>query len=176
MDNNHFILAIDGGTEKSAWVLYNPESHVVEDCGIEDNEHVLEMLRTSIMRQANTELVLEWVACYGMPVGQETFEMVYWLGRFAEAWGRPVHRIRRTDIKLQLCGSARAKDANVRQALIDRFPPVGGGKCPQIGPSKQPGPLYGVSSHMWAATAVAVAWDEYQNDGRRRYDAMGVKE
>lgn len=175
MSADHYILAIDGGTEKSAWVLYNPETHVVEDCNIESNESLRDMLASTVLRPTNTELVLEWVSCYGMPVGDETFQMVYWLGRFAEAWEKPVHRIKRTDIKLQLCGSARAKDANVRQALLDRFPPTGGGRTPQVGTSKKPGPLYGARSHIWSAIAVAVAWWEYRNDGRRRWDAMEVR-
>jgi hypothetical protein len=49
---------------------------------------------------------------------------------------------------MHLCNSMRAKDANVRQALIDRFGPVG--------TKKQPGKLYGVATHYWAALGVAV--------------------
>ena len=47
-------------------------------------------------------------------------------------------------------------DPNVRQAIIDLFPPTGGGKCAQIGTKGQPGPLYGVSSHAWPALGVAL--------------------
>ena len=61
--------------------------------------------------------------------------------------------IYRKDVKLHLCGSPRAKDSNIRQALIDRFGP---GKEKAIGLKKTPGPLYGVKSHVWAALAVAV--------------------
>jgi hypothetical protein len=42
----------------------------------------------------------------------------------------------------------RAKDPNVRQALLDKIGPVG--------TKKNPGPLYGVSGHGWSALAVAV--------------------
>jgi hypothetical protein len=58
----------------------------------------------------------------------------------------------RRDVKLHLCGSARAKDPNIRQALLDRFGPVG--------TKKAPGPLYGVKSHIWSALAVAVTASE----------------
>lgn len=68
------------------------------------------------------------------------------------------HRIFRRDIKLHLCNSVRAKDANIRQALIDRY----GGKEKAIGKKKSPGPLYGIKSHMWAALALAVTYhDQY---------------
>jgi len=63
---------------------------------------------------------------------------------------------------MHLCKNNRAKDANIRQALLDRFPATGGGKAPQIGTKKQPGPLYGVTSHLWSALAVAVTWADTQ--------------
>jgi len=53
----------------------------------------------------------------------------------------------------------RAKDANIRQALIDRYGP---GKDKAIGQKKTPGPLYGFKSHEWAALAVAVTWMDQQ--------------
>jgi hypothetical protein len=92
------------------------------------------------------------------------FRTVWWTGRFAETWyaagnGEPV-AVYRKDVKLHLCGSPRAKDPNIRQALIDRW----GGKAAAIGNAKNPGPLYGVKSHAWAALAVAV----YVNDEMRR--------
>jgi hypothetical protein len=84
-------------------------------------------------------------------VGAEVFETCVWIGRFMEAYGAEhVHRITRGQIKTHLCHSMRAKDANIRQALIDRF-----GKP---GTKRYPGALYGVSGDLWAALAVAVTW------------------
>ena len=71
----------------------------------------------------------------------------------------------RLDVKLHLCKDSRAKDANIRQALLDRFPATGGGKTPQIGTKAQPGPLYGIKSHLWAALGVAVTFADKQ-EGR----------
>ena len=59
---------------------------------------------------------------------------------------------------MHLCNSVRAKDSNVRQALLDRFPATGGGKTPQIGTKSKPGPLYGFSKDMWAALGVALTF------------------
>jgi hypothetical protein len=103
-------------------------------------------------------IAIEMIASYGMAVGREIFETCVWIGRFMQAWRNPkaVRLIYRRDVKLRLCGTVKAKDANVRQALIDMFPKTGGGKIPQIGTKAQPGPLYGVASHAWAAVAVAV--------------------
>ena len=148
------ILAIDPGPEKSAWVIYDGES-VTGD--IISN---IEMRGVLVLRKGIDELVIEKVESFGMAVGESVFETVFWSGRFVEAWfadcNLPVSRIGRKTIKLNLCGTYRAKDANIRQALIDRFPATGGGKTPQVGTKNCKGPLYGMRSHLWSALAVAV--------------------
>lgn len=104
------------------------------------------------------EMVIEKVACYGMPVGEEVFETVFWSGRFAQAYGAErTHQMPRIEVKSHLCHNSRAKDANIRQALIDRF-----GKP---GTKKHPGTLYGITGDLWAALAVAVTWwDKHAKD------------
>ena len=59
-------------------------------------------------------------------------------------------------VMVHLCHDSRAKDTNIRQALLDLFPRAGGGATPQVGTKGKPGPLYGVSSHAWPALAVAI--------------------
>ena len=59
---------------------------------------------------------------------------------------------------MYLCNSMRAKDSNIRQAILDRYPTTGGGKCPQVGTKKEPGPLYGVSKDVWAAIGVGLTY------------------
>ena len=49
------------------------------------------------------------------------------------------------------------RDANIRQALIDRYGP---GKDRAIGRKLSPGPLYGLSGDCWSALAVAVTTTE----------------
>jgi hypothetical protein len=149
------ILAIDPGTEQSAAVVLDDGS--LADFMIGPNAEILSWIRYT---DASDVLALEMVASYGMPVGREVFETVLWTGRFFEAWDR--HRgtdpvlVYRKDVKLHLCGSAKAKDPNVRQAVLDRFGRTGGGATPQVGTKKAPGPLYGISTHAWAALAVAL--------------------
>lgn len=145
------ILAIDPGTEKSGWVIL--EDDRVSNSDISPNAGVLELVS-----QWKDDLAIEMIAGMGMAVGQTTFDTCVWIGRFQQAYFRPdaARFVRRHEVKMHLCGSSRAKDANIRQALIDRFPASGGGKTPQIGTKGMPGPLYGVSSHAWSALAVAI--------------------
>lgn len=142
------ILAIDPGPNQSAIVYY--EGKTVMGCGILKNEEVLAKCHEA-PDWADT-LVVEGIACYGMPVGAETFDTCIWIGRFIQAWGGQHRLVYRHEVKSHLCRSTRAKDANIRQALIDKF----GGKEAAIGKKKTPGPLYGIKSHCWAALAVAV--------------------
>ena len=116
--------------------------------GVSENADLFELIACH-----GGPIAIEMIASYGMAVGKEVFETCVWIGRFVQAAG--VDRVRlvyRKDVKLHLCGSPRAKDANIRQALIDRW----GGKAEAVGTVKRPGPLYGVKSHAWAALAVAV--------------------
>lgn len=131
--------------------------------GVEQNHDMLTRVRTyhlwaQTLHQPAAELAIEMIASYGMPVGREVFETCLWIGRFIQAWHSPetVRLVYRRDVKLHLCGTAKAKDANVRQALLDLFPRTGGGATPQIGTKAQPGPLYGVSTHAWPALGVAI--------------------
>lgn len=152
---NKTIIAIDPGTHRSAWIEYTPETHHIGEFGIYDNCDLV--ANFAFCRWHRHVLAIEMIASYGMPVGQEVFETCVWIGRFMEAFGSGEF-VYRKDVKLHLCQSPRAKDANVRQAIIDLFPATGGGKTPQIGTKKQPGPLYGMSSHVWSALGVALTY------------------
>ena len=147
------IFGIDPGPKVSGWVLL--QGSTVADSGVADNHDLLRWVQAG---QGADLLAIEMIASMGMAVGQSTFETVRWIGRFQQAWRDPeaVRFVKRHEVKQYLCGNQLAKDANVRQALLDRFAATGGGKTPQIGIKARPGPLYGVSSHAWSALAVAV--------------------
>lgn len=132
------ILAIDPGTAKSAWLVLEAGQPVA--FGINPNHELTKAIRGHTLGPVGT-VVIEKIESYGMAVGAEVFETVWWAGRFAEAaMPGPVVMLPRRTVKLELCGSSRAKDANVRQALIDRF-----GGSAAIGRKAAPGPLYGIS-------------------------------
>lgn len=145
------ILAIDPGTTHSGVVVWSGQtvgfvrSEMV-------NESLLQDIRVGLGGAGR--VVCEWIQAMGMPVGQEVFQTCRFIGRIeeiCEARGQKVEYITRPTVKARLCGSPRAKDPNVRQSLIDRLGPVG--------TKKNPGPLYGVSSHAWSALAAAIAID-----------------
>lgn len=149
---SELILAIDPGTSESGYVLFDGTR--VRESGVLKNDDMLVRVR----QWPAPRLAIEMIASYGMAVGREVFETCVWIGRFQQAWRDPttVELVYRKDVKLHLCGTPKAKDANIRQAILDLFPGAGGGKTPQIGTKAQPGPLYGVSTHAWPALGVAI--------------------
>lgn len=156
------IFAIDPGNESSAWVLYDHPSRRIYGKGFMPNAELSQRIG-DFFGGPTPECVIEMIASYGMAVGAEVFETVYWIGRFAERWSAvtsvEAHRMFRREVKIHLCGTSTAKDPNVRQALIDKFGP---GKEKAIGKAKTPGPLFGVSGDVWAALAVAVTFAEVE--------------
>lgn len=154
---SELIVAIDPGNTRSALVAFDADRWRVVEKVMADNETVLAALGQFAPSDA---CVIEMVACYGMAVGKSVFDTCRWIGRFEARWKArsghyPSLMFRRT-VKLHLCNSVRAKDGNVRQSLLDQFPPLGGGKTPQVGTKGQPGPLFGISKDLWAALGVAV--------------------
>lgn len=138
------ILAIDPGPTHSAYVLWNGS---IQEMGFEENFGIREIAycKTYPIRS----VAIEMIASYGMAVGKTTFDTCVQIGKFAEAFSPiPSRFTYRKDVKLYLCGSMRAKDTNIRQALIDKIGPQG--------TKKNPGPTYGVSRHIWSALAVAI--------------------
>lgn len=143
------VLAIDPGSSQSAWLRFDGTRP--EGFGIAANNVLVRALRTGGLPDV---VVIEKIESYGMAVGAEVFDTVLWAGRFAEAAHRvPVVLLPRRVVKLALCGDSRAKDTNIRQALIDRF-----GGSAAVGRKASPGPLYGISRDVWSALAIAVTY------------------
>ena len=153
------ILVIDPGSVKSAWLVYDTAFKELLEFGITENHEL--KLKTRLKKYSCSLLVIEMIASYGMPVGADIFETCTWIGRFEEAFGTSKSkRVYRMDVKMHLCNNSRAKDSNVRQAIIDRYEPTGGGKIPQIGIKAKQGPLYGVIEDVWSALGIAICYTE----------------
>jgi hypothetical protein len=111
-------------------------------------------------------VAIEMIGHYGtgMPAGKEVFDTCVWIGRFMEhllSKGVVSDLVMRRDVKLHICGTSKAKDSNIRQALVDRFAP--GEPNYGKGTKKKPGWFYGFSEDMWQAYALAVAYLDYLN-------------
>ena len=153
------ILAIDPGTFASAYVRIDEDYRPVE-FGKLANEELLDKVRNL----CGDELVCEMVESFGMAVGKEVFETVFWIGRFWEAFpGRERSFLYRREEQLRLCGTVKAGDANIRQALVDRF--AYGVPNKGKGIKAAPGWFYGFYKDIWQAYAVAVTYVDRKKEG-----------
>jgi len=145
MKNKLPIMGIDPGNEKTAIVIIDKGKIVFHELDL--NKQISFILKN---KELPKNVGIEMISSYGMPVGQSIFETCLWIGRFVEILVScniiPV-LIYRKDVKMELCNSVRAKDGNIRQALIDRYGAPG--------TKKKPGITYGISKDKWAALGVA---------------------
>jgi hypothetical protein len=152
------VIAIDPGSRISAFVMLDRSGNIVTKA-LKPNEIIIEYLADLAVTYPGEPLVIEKIESYGMAVGATVFDTVFWTGRFWQRWlecGQEcAYRMPRKEVKMHLCGQMRAKDGNIRQALIDRYGPS---RREAMGTKKAPGPLYGVSKDLWAALAVGVTW------------------
>lgn len=151
------VLAIDPGNTESAYVLIGEACHPTWFEKL-DNELLLDALANNALGQAADIVAIEMVASYGMPVGADVFETCVWIGRFAQTirvrTGRDPLLVKRHPVKLHHCHSAKAKDSNIAQALVDRFAP--GQPNRGKGTKAEPGWFHGFAADIWQAYALAV--------------------
>lgn len=154
-----YILALDVGTTHTGWVYVDVHPYstffAIRQFGKTENELLRDLLvKNCIITEADC-VAYEEFASYGMPIGVTTMQSILWNGRFIEiaaSYGKTAYPVFRREVKMHLCNSVKAKDANVRQALIDKFG--------EPGTKKNPGRLYGISADMWSALAIAVTFVE----------------
>ncbi len=148
------IIGIDPGNTHSAAV-------VLERDGITEKVYLENGLFIPWIAQWRQEaapfIYCEMIASYGMAVGKTVFDTCVMIGRILQV-APGTQRLTRIQIKSTICHSGKAKDANIRQALIDIYGPPG--------TKKAPGGTYGISGDMWAALAVATA----AKNGCKLYD------
>lgn len=154
------ILAIDAGTTESGYVIMQAEPFKLLEFGKISNYGLLNIVKT----EDYEKLIFEEFQSFGMPIGESTIKSITWNGRYIQsALDRGIEAIPiyRKDEKMTLCGSMKAKDSNIRQALINRYAKhdFKNGK----GTKAKPDTFYGVSKDVWQAIAVGVTYWETVN-------------
>ena len=152
------LIAIDPGPVSSGVCLIESETYRPILAGKFENESIMDVLFDHL---PEGRVVIEMVAHYGtgMPAGKDVFETCVWIGRFIEQFTQKylvVETLPRKSVKMNLCNSVRAKDSNIRQALVDRFAP--GERNYGKGTKTQPGFFFGFSADAWQAYALGVTY------------------
>jgi len=145
-ENTMKIIGIDPGNKETAFAVIEDGKILEHFYGL--NQDALSMLELFCLANDDAEIYCEMIASYGMPVGKTVFDTCVFIGRIMEALP-DVKLITRNTVKNAICHSSKAKDANIRQALIDIYG--------EQGTKKNQGATFGISGDKWAALAVATA-------------------
>lgn len=152
------ILAIDPGNVESAYVVLDDNLKPIDfdKCS---NQEILEKIYCDDFQECE-HIAIEMIASYGMAVGKEVFDTCVWIGQFKEAlecrYSAEINFVYRKEEKINLCGTMKANDSNITQALIDRF--AYGVRNHGKGTKKEQGWFYGFSKDVWQAYAVGVTY------------------
>lgn len=156
------LLAIDPGNKQSGYVLVEVIDGKIDRVLDKGKVNNLVLLGLIEEREDITDVAIEMVASYGMAVGATVFDTCVWIGRFLQKAQNftyaDIRRIYRKDEKITICGSMKAKDSNIRQALVDIYAP--GEDNYGKGTKEHPGFFYGFKSDIWQAFAVAHTYVE----------------
>lgn len=155
------FIGIDPGNIESAYVVVADDLSKVLEKGKVENHELMKLLTRFKLTYDIRYVAIEMIASYGMAVGASVFDTCVWIGRFKEhclklLW--EVEFVYRKEEKMLLCHSMKAKDSNIRQALVDRFAPNTPNKGK--GYKSNPGFFYGFKSDIYAALAVACVFYE----------------
>lgn len=160
------ILAIDPGNKESGYAIIEMPVFKLIEFGKIENHELLDLIKALPFAPFSVEAIaIEMIGAYGMAVGKDVFETCVWIGRFEQALRdinyKNINYIYRKDEKINLCGSMKAKDSNIRQAIINRYAKFDfkNGK----GVKANPDTFYGVSKDVWQAIAVGVTYYDTNN-------------
>jgi hypothetical protein len=190
------VLSIDPGPVRSGYVVLH--DGVPVKWGWEDNDWLRGMIADYAADEefnglSAVHVAVEYLRPRGMPTAGEEMDTLYELGRLTADVPRDrIVKISRHEVKMALCGNVRAKDANIRAALIDRFGgqsvAIGAIKCPSckgrklVGLGKKRGPcadcdgtgwesppgiLAGITGHATQALALGITFLDRQNGGHQ---------
>jgi len=156
-----YILGIDPGTRETAYAFIDRGDLRPIEFAKVSNELMVAILQQAVedYPACDMDVAIENVGHYGtgMPAGKDVFDTCRWIGRYEQIISpRPYALLLRKTIVTNFCGKTTGKDANVSQALADRFAP--GEPNKGKGTKNAPGWFYGFKDDIWSAYAVAVTY------------------
>lgn len=156
------VLSLDPGNEHTGFVLADSETRRPLEFDKIPNRELADMMLNGTLKF--DEFVTERMESMGTLIGRTVLESCEWVGRFsqiAESLGLEVNYVYRHEEKIHICGDSRAKDANIRRALIDRFAKTANGK----GTKKEPDFFFQFRSDIWSAYAILTCYLDRKEEG-----------
>ena len=171
-----YVLAIDAGSTETGYCLVHTSTYSPIQFGKIPNEEVLNVIKESAQKYNSLHIAIEQFAFYGSknPIGSTTIDAITWNGKFireAEILDVGYTFVYRREEKMNLCGTMRCGDKEIKHALIGRFAKhdLKKGK----GTKKHPDFFYGFAADMWSAFAVATTYLDKQKGQKVSHSDSG---
>jgi len=166
------VIGVDPGPETCGLVVCFNRFHGPPEPSRASSTATLSSIREIISWHGiGARSVVEEVEPRAQPLGHDLARTIRMEARVREAahqHGMDDVGLCPRDIRIAICGTAKATWPQVRRAVLDLYAehyPHGGGAEPAIGTKKRPGPLYCLrevgaknGDHHWSALYVVVAW------------------
>lgn len=179
---DYILIGIDPGTTQTAYSIVEVKDNQLNKVLFKDKNdnskiydtlkiNIIEYCQSENIKNININIAIEHIENHGMAVGQTTFETCYFIGALCYQLNNnlslelklsnvnclvKLYRIYRHQEKTLICNNSRAKDSNIRQALIDQFG--------NVGTKNNQGYFYGFKSDIWSSFAIAYTWYLMFND------------
>ena len=170
-------LFIDPGSTQSGYVIIDERDNSIVGSGKLDNSILMGMID-----EFKSAVIIETPYPRGQTPSWQLFETCIWIGRMKQIaldQHIPVHHMDRNDVKRHIAGGTRAKDGDIRRAVIARYggePALKRGKCKQCkgrGTVRKitcssckgsgrvtKGVLADITADAWQALAMAITYRE----------------
>lgn len=160
---NHLGMVVyDTTTQRVLWTAGDAQPEAWDSRLVEDYLRERKLAFITGRHFSLDAVIIERVKGQGRVVGGSTLQTAEWVGeirrRCKDAGPRTlfVARYRYEVVRSLDCGGKGNKDALVKARLVEMH------GCSTLrqakGTPKNPGPLFGVANHAWAALAVAYSW------------------
>lgn len=171
-----YILAIDPSCNESAFVLFEENTLRPIDMGFLPQDDMLNYLNKLIEKfdtEVKLKLAVETIQFLGGTAGSTVFRTCILVGRILERASlsgiySDIKEIYRKEEKINLCGTMRANDKRIKDALVSRF--AKGVQNIGKGTKKNPGWFYGFKKDLWQAYAVGITYYDLYVIGRRYFN------
>jgi hypothetical protein len=153
-----FIIGIDVGSTYSGICIWDTKHQEINYCNDSlSNKNVPYLTKECKLDYTRKDcyFVIEDIKSYGMPVGATTFDTCKAIGRFQErieSYGDSYIMVSKPEVQVHFCNTTKAKDANIKRVLKDRFG--------EKGTKKKQGVLYNLKSHSWDAFALCIYYED----------------
>lgn len=147
------ICGIDPGPETSGICVWDTDRQTIcAHNAICENNLIVDTAEygDGVAERKIDKFVIEDIACFGVSVGKSVFDTLKVIGRLQERLDYQM--VFKNDIQLHFCNTKKAKDANIKRVLLDRFG--------EKGTKKNPGITYNLKNHSWDAFALCIYYQD----------------